>query len=107
MSRVRASARSRSGLVHGRSSSQVAASIRAGLERLGHGGVDELVLGREHPEDRALGDPGGLGDQPGRDVPAVLVEQRQGDGDQRLPPLLRRHRPRPLPSPHVHAGESK
>ena len=38
--------------------------------------VEQLVLGGEAAEDRALGDPGGLGDQLGRRVAAVLVEQR-------------------------------
>ena len=61
-----------------------------GLERLGiEGGLDDrgddLVLVGEGPEDRALGDAGGLGDLAAGDPVAVLEEQRQGRGDDHRP----------------------
>ena len=45
-------------------------------------GVDQGLLGREGPKDRALGDVGGLGDLSGADLAAELLEQRLGGGDQ-------------------------
>ena len=45
--------------------------------------LDEVVLGLEDPEDRALRDAGGLGDLPGGDGAAVLEQQGQGDVDER------------------------
>ena len=50
------------------------------------------VLGGEGPEDGALGDVGGLGDLPGTDLAAELLQQRLGRGDQRGPPFVRGQR---------------
>nr|WP_246086908.1 hypothetical protein [Nocardioides humi] len=63
-----------------------------GLEGARHRGVDELVLGREHPEDGPFRDPGRLGDQPGGHPAPVVVQEGTGHPDQRLPALLGRHR---------------
>ena len=55
-------------------------------------GVDEIVLGREDAEDRALRDPGRLGDLPGAHVGAAGEHQRERRPDQRLAAFLRRQR---------------
>ena len=66
--------------------------------------VEQLVLGREAAEDRALGDAGRLGDQLGRGVLAVQVEQRPGRLDDRLAPVLRREALRALAATLVEAS---
>ena len=85
----------------GRSRRSARGTLRVELP-LEHG-VEQLVLGREAAEDRALGDAGGLGDQLGRRGPAVLVEQRPGRRDDRLAPVLRRQRPGALAAAFVEA----
>ena len=60
----------------------------SGLEGPGDRRVDQVVLRVEGPEDRALGDPGGLGDVPGRHRPAVDAQQPQGHVGQLGPALL-------------------
>ena len=65
---------------------------RRGVERGLDDRDDDLVLVGEDPEDRALGDPGGLGDLPARDPVAVLEQQRQRGRDDRRPPLVGRQR---------------
>ena len=62
--------------------------VERGLDHRG----DQLVLVGEDPEDRALGDPGRLGDLPGGDPIAVLEQQRQRGGDDHRPPLVGRQR---------------
>ena len=54
--------------------------------------VDELVLVGEDPEDRALGDAGGLGDLTRGDGAALLEEQGERGRDDQRPPFLRRQR---------------
>ena len=68
---------------------------RLGVERGLHDRRDHLVLVGERPEDRAFGDPGGLGDLAARDPVAVLDEERQRGGDDHRAPLIGRQRGRP------------
>ena len=56
------------------------------------GGLDQLLLGLEDPEDRALGHPGRPGDLAGGDGSPVLEQQREGRPDQLLSALLGAHR---------------
>ena len=58
--------------------------VEGGLDR----GHDDLVLVGEDPEDRALGDPGRLGDLAGGQPVAELGQQRDRRGDDRRAPLL-------------------
>ena len=51
--------------------------------------VDQRLLGREGAEDGALGDARGLGDLPGADVAAELLQQRLGRGDEWRPGVRR------------------
>ena len=71
---------------------RIAARVRASSKTSSTHGVDELVLGRERPEDRPLGDAGRLGDLAGADVAAVALEQRLGRADQRGASVLEGHR---------------
>ena len=56
--------------------------VRWTVEDLLEDRVDQRLLGGEGAEDRAFGDAGRLGDLPGADVAAELLEQRLGRGDQ-------------------------
>ena len=76
----------------GRGRSARAPRAAAGLEGPGQRGLDELVLGVEDPEDRALGDAGRLGDLPGGHRAPVDPQQRQGRVGERLATLRRGER---------------
>ena len=78
---------------------------RLGVELLVDDRVEQLVLGREHPEDGALGDAGRLGDEPGRGRPAVLEDQRPRGREDGRPPLLGGKRTSALTDDH--AGQRK
>ena len=66
--------------------------VRGGVQDAGDDRVDHRVLVREDPEDRALGDAGGLGDLPGGDGGAVVADQRDRGGDDRGPAFVGRQR---------------
>ena len=63
---------------------------RVEVERVLEGRQDQVVLGVEDPEDRALGDAGGVGDLPGGHGAPVLEQQRDGGVDERCAAVVGR-----------------
>jgi hypothetical protein len=60
-----------------------------GIEGAGPGGAQQLLLGVEDPEDRALGDTGGLGDLTGADVGAARQHEFQRRRQEHGPAVVR------------------
>ena len=75
-----------------RSMASNCASTVVGVERGLDDRRDQRLLVGEDPEDRALGDAGGLGDLAGGERGAVREQQREGGLDDAGPPLLGRER---------------
>ena len=62
---------------------------RGDVEHFVEDRVDEFILGAEDPEDGSFGDPGRLGDLPGADIAAELLQQRLRYRDERSTTLTR------------------
>jgi hypothetical protein len=80
---------------------------RARVEGRLRGRADQRVLVGEDAEDGALGHAGRLGDLTGRDLGAVLADQREGGVDERGAAQLGRHRRRAAGCWGCHASDDK